>query len=264
MIRCLLIIKLIVLSCWSTSIRAEQIIVSIKPLALIVKAVAPDSADIVTLIPPGASPHTYQLKPTQVIGLSKAKTIYWLNPAIETGLGRQLAKRSNAYQLHLESIQDHGDMHAWMNPTWALKQASRIVKEQNWPTDKLAQFTSALQASTKQWQQQTASIGDQPVVVAHDAFNHWRSWANFNQVAVVQPSAEHPAPASHLFDVDQMLQAMNHSCIVIEPSTPERTKRFLAAYNLPMVSVDIIGYSADSYQQLMQQIADGLSRCATQ
>lgn len=260
--RCLfLLVTLLAIAC-APAPKAEQVVVSVHPLALAIEQVAPKQVTVSSLIPPGASPHTYQLRPTQIMQLGNVKTVYWINPGIETGLGKQLAKRDNAKQLHRGEITDHGDMHMWLDPAWVLSVLETIVAEQNWPTEPLEQLKATINDEQTLWQQSTEALGDMPIVVAHDAYNHWRAWAPFNQVAVVQPSAEHPAPAAHLFEVDQLLQGLNHSCILIEPTTPERTRRFLTAYDLPLVTIDIVGRQATSYVQLMQSIASQLATCA--
>ena len=43
------------------------------PQAGFVEAVAGELVDIVVMVPPGASPHTYEVTPEQMVALSKAR-----------------------------------------------------------------------------------------------------------------------------------------------------------------------------------------------
>lgn len=68
-----------------------QLVTSIKPLELLVRAVATDDTTVTTLVPAGASPHTYQMRPSQRRALEAAERIFWVGPDMETFLVRLLS-----------------------------------------------------------------------------------------------------------------------------------------------------------------------------
>ena len=72
-------------------VSAANIVTSIKPLELLVKAVAGDEANVTTLVPPGSSPHNYSMKPSQRRALENADAIFWVGPEMETFLNRLLS-----------------------------------------------------------------------------------------------------------------------------------------------------------------------------
>jgi zinc transport system substrate-binding protein len=72
-------------------VSAANIVTSIKPLELLVKAVAGDDANVTTLVPPGSSPHNYSMKPSQRRALENADAIFWVGPEMETFLNRLLS-----------------------------------------------------------------------------------------------------------------------------------------------------------------------------
>lgn len=74
-------------------VSAANIVTSIKPLELIVKAVAGDEANVSTLVPAGSSPHNYNMKPSQRRALEQADVIFWVGPEMETFLNRLLSGR---------------------------------------------------------------------------------------------------------------------------------------------------------------------------
>lgn len=142
-----------------------KVVTSIKPLELLVRAIAPE-AQVTTLVPPGSSPHTYSLRPSQRQALSAADAIFWVGPDMETFLERLLTspefrQRSHALQQGLipghegEALHDHdhdadthdaeaahhdedhdehghshdhgdNDPHLWVDPALALDMARQI------------------------------------------------------------------------------------------------------------------------------------------
>jgi len=74
----------------STAARDLQIVSSIKPVDLIARAIAPPGTEFTTLVPPGSSPHTYQMKISQRRALNEADLILWMGPDLENFLTRTL------------------------------------------------------------------------------------------------------------------------------------------------------------------------------
>lgn len=63
-----------------------RVVVSIKPLHSLVAAVMADIARPHLLLPPGASPHAYALKPSDARALTGADMIVWIGPGLESFL----------------------------------------------------------------------------------------------------------------------------------------------------------------------------------
>ncbi|TBW48621.1 ABC transporter substrate-binding protein [Marinobacter halodurans] len=63
-----------------------HVVTTIHPLSLLARAIAPDNIEITTLVPAGASPHTYQLRPSDRRALANADLILWVGPDMETFL----------------------------------------------------------------------------------------------------------------------------------------------------------------------------------
>lgn len=70
---------------------SPRVVTSIKPLELLTRAVATDDTEVTTLVPAGASPHTYQMRPSQRRALESADRIFWVGPDMETFLVRLLS-----------------------------------------------------------------------------------------------------------------------------------------------------------------------------
>lgn len=76
------------------SAQAEvRVLTSIKPLQLIAAAVQDGVGEPDVLLPPGASPHHYALRPSDVRRVRDADLLYWIGPDMEAFLPRVLESR---------------------------------------------------------------------------------------------------------------------------------------------------------------------------
>ncbi|MDE2036330.1 MAG: zinc ABC transporter substrate-binding protein, partial [Pseudomonas sp.] len=71
-----------------------RVLTSIKPLQLIAAAVQDGVAIPEVLLPPGASPHNYALRPSDVRRVQSVDLLYWIGPDMESFLPRVLKGRS--------------------------------------------------------------------------------------------------------------------------------------------------------------------------
>ena len=152
-------LRFLLLSCLSLlalSAQAQvQILTSIKPLQLIAAAIQDGQGEPQVLLPPGASPHYFVLRPSDAKRLDNADLFYWIGPDLENFLPRLLKQRSQPSvaaqdlpDLHLQYFaeahahdHDHGhaliehdhahqpgtvDAHLWLDPHNAELIAQRI------------------------------------------------------------------------------------------------------------------------------------------
>ncbi|MNQ43184.1 High-affinity zinc uptake system protein ZnuA precursor [compost metagenome] len=93
-----------------------RVLTSIKPLQLIAAAVQDGVGSPEVLLPPGASPHHYALRPSDVRRVSEVALLYWVGPDLESFLPRVLAARSQpsvaVQDLPGMHLRHFGDSHA--------------------------------------------------------------------------------------------------------------------------------------------------------
>ncbi|MCF5706692.1 zinc ABC transporter substrate-binding protein ZnuA [Pseudomonas syringae] len=82
---------LLAVSCAQAEVK---VLTSIKPLQLIAAAVQDGVGTPEVLLPPGASPHNYALRPSDVRRVRDVQLLYWIGPGMETFLPRVLQGRS--------------------------------------------------------------------------------------------------------------------------------------------------------------------------
>ena len=98
------------------SAQAEvRVLTSIKPLQLIAAAVQDGVGEPEVLLPPGASPHHYALRPSDVRRVREADLLYWIGPDMEAFLPRVLSSRDKPQVAMQElpgmTLRHFGDSH---------------------------------------------------------------------------------------------------------------------------------------------------------
>ena len=103
------------LAAGNTALAEVRVLTSIKPLQLIAAAVQDGLGTPEVLLPPGASPHHYALRPSDVRNLREADLLYWIGADLESFLPRVLAGRSKpsvaVQDLAGMSLRHFGDSH---------------------------------------------------------------------------------------------------------------------------------------------------------
>lgn len=84
---------------------APRVVASIPPVHALVGEVMAGVAEPILLVPPGTSPHGYQMRPSEAAALQEAQLVVWVGPDLETYLVRPLASLAGgARQLQLTAV----------------------------------------------------------------------------------------------------------------------------------------------------------------
>ncbi len=256
------------LSLWGFSAQAQvQILTSIKPLQLIAAAVQDGQGEPHVLLPPGASPHYFVLRPSDAKRLDKADLFYWIGPDLENFLPRLLQQRSQpsvAVQslpgLHLQyfaQAHQHGDedehddhlvqhdhahapgavdAHLWLLPHNARVIAERISSDLSEldPSNadhyaaNLHAFTQRLNTLDQQLKAKLEPLQGKSFFVFHEAFNYFEQAYGLAHAGVFALSSELQPGAKHVSLMRNRLQQAGPSCVFSEPPMQPRLAYTLA------------------------------------
>ncbi|MFQ2006612.1 zinc ABC transporter substrate-binding protein ZnuA [Aeromonas veronii] len=153
----------------SLPVRAIEVLTSIKPLGFIAAAITDGVSEPKVLLPTGASPHDFSLRPSDIRNINKAGLVVWVGPELEGFMAKPLASHPHALALtqvegmplfnyatqdshdshdhddHEHAAHEHGDReqdegheghhhegvdpHIWLGPTQAKVIAKAIASE---------------------------------------------------------------------------------------------------------------------------------------
>lgn len=278
-----------------------NVVASVKPLQLIAAGVLGDLAQPQVLIPPGASPHHYALKPSDRRKLGQADLLLWIGPELELFLEKSLATsqvetltlipedphREESAAEHAAHAEDedevvgHGDHHhsgvdphLWLDPIEALKAAEQLATRlgQLYPAHKaqldknLLSFSRELIAVDQRLSAQLTPLQGKGFFVFHDAYGRFMERYQLKMLGAFTVDPGRPVGTRHLSKIRDQLQANAAVCVFGEP-------QFKAAVVKAVVDDLPVGYgeldplaldapvSAQGYTEYLQQLGDQVSQC---
>ncbi len=92
----------------STAVRAVEVTVSIKPIHSLVAGVMGEIGTPNLLVVGAASPHSYQMRPSDAVTLTNSDLVVWVGEHLEAFLDRPIANLST--KAHIMTLKDHPDI----------------------------------------------------------------------------------------------------------------------------------------------------------
>lgn len=222
-----------------------QIVTSLKPIELIVRAVATDDMKVTSLVGPGDSPHNYALQPSQRRALDQADVIFWVGPGMETFLIKLLdseefhdrvyalaegSESSTESDHHHDHHHDHNhgdgeDPHYWLDPAWAAAKASEIRDiladmegaDQEQLSANLAAFENSVSNAETTIKRDLEPLRDVDLFTYHDAFRRFIEHYELSLTGVLTANPELSPGARHLAEIQKQLREAQRPCLMTEP-----------------------------------------------
>lgn len=274
------------LSSLATNASAKpQILVSIKPLGLILQEIAGDKIALDQLLPDQASHHDYPMKMSDHRRLRSADLVVWIGPELESFLARPLANISVQKQMAIMDIADlewpdsdhefhdahhHSkDPHLWLNPENTVKISQALAKRlgnidaehADYYHENANKFIKAVGKLDQEIQNQMKPVQDQGFAVYHQAYGHFVSRYHLKELGYLTLTPERKSGAKHLATLYTAL-AREGKCIFAEPLMDKsKIEKIARQHQLRVGYLDVMGIEAANYAQLMQSISDNFSAC---
>jgi len=288
-----------VLALWnSVSVATDvNVLASIRPLQLIAKSVLPGEVDV--LLPMGATPHDYSLRPSDLRRIQQADIIIWLGAEFEPYLAALVAKRqaqSTSVEIidlstlpslerlpirplmaghHHEPDDDHDDHHEAIDPHlwWSSHNGLIVAREVVATMNRLSpQTAEPLQKKLRQLEKQLKVtlqhyqkiLQETPPVfiLFHDGLQYVEHALNISSTAriVVDPSLK--PGIKTVLALKKKIAASDVRCVLLEPNTNTALLKKLQT-NKPLrsVIVDPMGWDVDDYQMMLKNAYQKLSAC---
>lgn len=285
----------------ATPLAAEtpRVVTDIAPVQSLVAQVMKGVGEPGLLVRPGASPHDYNLRPSEAQMLSDADVVIWvghsITPWLEESLptiapGATSVELLDAEGTHLlpnREAEDHGngtpdgdahdhdayDPHAWLDPenarAWVRMIAEDLARRDPEHAEtylrNAADAEIALTDLETRIGAQLASI-DGGFVTFHDAFQYFESRFGVSSHSSLSASdARSPGPA-RIAALRDEVQAAGITCLFAEPQfNPDRVKTLADDLGLRAGTLDPIGADLtpgpELYGRVLTGIAEDLAAC---
>ncbi|WP_434704423.1 zinc ABC transporter substrate-binding protein ZnuA [Pseudomonas sp. Z1-12] len=274
-----------------------KVLTSIKPLQLIAAAVQDGVAVPEVLLPPGASPHHYALRPSDVRKVQSVDLLYWIGPDMEGFLPRVLNGRtlpSIAVQelpglklrhfaqdsaSHEDHDHDEGDdhdhdhrpgtvdAHLWLSPHNARVIAARMAADLSAADpanaaryqNNLKGFNQRLDALDTRLKTRLAGVAGKPYFVFHEAFDYFEDNYGLKHAGVFAVAAEVQPGAQHVAAMRTRLQAVGKTCVFSEPPLrPRLAETLVAGLPVKLAELDALGGYTPATAQGYEQLLEKL------
>lgn len=267
-----------------------KVAVTIFPLADFVKNVAGDKVDVIILIPPGASPHTYDPKPGQVAEAAEARLLvvngagldFWVEEKIVKASGGDILVLDASLALAVEGLliadddhdhdhghggHDHGGVnpHTWLDPVLAQKQVQAIAQalamidpdNRDFYIDKAAHYIEDLKELDEEIGGMVEGWSSREYVSLHPAWTYFASRYGLVEAAVIQKSPGQDPTLPETKAIIDLVQSHGIKAIFAEPQTVSQAAYSIAGdTGATVIVLDPIGgpdiEDRDSYLDLMR------------
>lgn len=225
-----------------------KVAATIFPLADFSKQVGGKLVQVETLVPPGASPHTYEPTPSQVEFIAQARVLVsnglgleeWLSKAIEKAARSDLVKVVVAEEIpknelirvegaHGKEHEEHGheiyDPHVWMDPLLAIQLVEAIAEG----------FASANAANAREYQEnarkyierlkeldgriraRTSKFRERKFVAFHSSLTYFARRYELQQVASIEELPGKEPSAKTIGEILSLMRQEGVKVIFVEP-----------------------------------------------
>jgi len=254
------------------------------PIADIAENIGGGHFDIVLIVPPGASPHTFEPRPENIVELSRASEILsighgsddWVAVISDT-LDIPFTPLDNGIDLICDDADEHGDEHGdgcdphyWLDVSNAEKMATQIrdimIKED--PdnalvyNDNARDYISQLEKLDNEIKEEV-SEGPQNLIGFHDSWRYFARRYELNIVGSFQASPGREPSVSDIKKLSDLVAEYGVKKVFKDPQLSESAvKQFTSDLDLEIGILDPLGGidGRDSYIQLMKFNADSISQ----
>jgi zinc transport system substrate-binding protein len=247
---------------------------SIAPLADFAQQVGGDYVQVITLVPPGASPHTYELTPAQAEQVAKANVLvlngveleYWADKLVQSAGNPNLIVVDTSQGIEImagEAAGAGGNPHIWLDPRNAIVQVEHIRAAllRADPAHADHYRANAKRYSAELWEldreiaNEVATWSSRQFIAFHPAWVYFARRYGLEQAAVIERSpGREPSPAE-VARIVETARRIEAKAIFAEPQFSAKAAQTIAEESGARVFfLDPLGSSLDdpSYLNLMR------------
>lgn len=246
---------------------------TIFPIHDIVRTIGGENIEAQLILPPGASPHTFELSPSDILRLQNTKLIFTIGHGIDNWsiaiadtspdievitLDQNIPLRNSAdlneqYEALINNAPSSvisNDPHYWLSPNNAIIMAKTISTKLSqldpahtldYKTNYL-NFSNELETKIKKWQAQINNLPNRSIITFHDAFYYFAETFDLQIIATFEPSAGREPTARYMDTLTREIKKYNITTLFLEPQLyTESMRQFAKDNKLSLWTLDPIG-----------------------
>lgn len=268
----------------STAGPTPTVAATIFPVADIARNVAGEDVHVALLLPPGASPHTFEPSPSTLRTVTDASAVYAVGHGLDGWIGRLAEdsgtdvvtvdsgialRRFNPEKMHSAEGNDVHDAadgavdpHYWLDVrnakrmarTIAADLASRFPERSDAFARRLSAYELRLEGTDASIRAMLAGASETPMVTLHDAWYYFGDAYGLDIAGTFEPAPGREPTPQYLAALGRAVAESGARVLYTEPQMPTSTlEPFLKDHGLTVAVLDPLGGSDDhaSYIDLM-------------
>lgn len=261
------------------------IVATIAPLQMIAREIAGETVPVLLLAPPGASAHTFELRPSQAEEIARASCLLYVHDDLDGWAARVPARARiqvfdfvpaearlpnpegiAAHSEKHEHVHGEADPHFWSDPVLTGIVAERLAGKLGTLMPSLAdrfmqnaeRFKEKMRALDETIRVEMAHCTGKSVILMHPSWNYFLHRYGIALAAVVEPAPGREPGPQYMERLTRTAKDQQVRAIFAEPQLPPGPARALAeAAGLPLRSLDPYGgvSGRETYESLIRSNA---------
>lgn len=238
-----------------------------------VRAIAGDKAEIVTLLPAGANPHTFELAPSLIKKLDGSAVIFTIGKGFDEWISGVSDNLPSTELINLnrgiEIIQ--GDPHYWLSISNAKLLVQNIAEtlirlnpaESETYQANLSRYLDRLDMTETEIRSKMSGLEQKKIITFHDGWRYFARDYGLEVAATVESHEGNEPTPRQLANLEKTIRNNHIKVLFTEPAVSEPLAESICRdFNLRLVALDPFGTEdkEDSYIQLMLENADRVAR----
>jgi zinc transport system substrate-binding protein len=243
-----------------------EIITSIKPLALIVKSVVGTSCTVSFIMSPYSNPHTFQLKPSDVIKMDKANLIILVGNNFESWSSKikeRFGKKVILLQSGVMSSIIRNNPHFWIDPVYAsyladivYSKLSKNIREES--MNSYLKFKINLIKESEKILQLTKNVKNRHFLAVHPAFFYMFKRYGF-EVRSVASGGDSSISSKEIINLLKYSRKYNIKKIfAVDGLSIKLAQPLIESGKLKLIYVDFLSRNQNDYIGYLDNIAKSL------
>lgn len=232
-----------------------KVVSSIYPISSLIQKVGGDQVEVVTLLPLGASPHTFEPRAREIKAFSQAKVFFavgagldfWAKKlvtsaspellVVDLSQGLPLIEEAEEHEEHVPSTGGkHYNPHYWLDPVLAQKMAEKIAltlsqadpRNRDYYQQRLGETQKELAALDQEIRAVTKQFTIREFISFHPAWTYFARRYNLKQAGVIETSPGKEPTAKELAAIIAAAKKAKVRAIFAEPQFSPKAAEAIA------------------------------------
>jgi zinc transport system substrate-binding protein len=248
-----------------------KIVATIPPLADFARQIGGDRVEVTTLLPPGASPHTFEPTPSLANAAAQADLVlrigldldHWVQGLLPAEVPVITAAELEGIEIITETGHHEGaNPHIWLDPLYAEIVSTAIAEElvridpqgEKTYQKNLAAFLAKLDSLHALIQRTVEAFSSKKYVSFHPAWPYFARRYRLERVAVIaEAPGKEPTPR-HLEEVVKTIKTSGAKAVFAEPQLlPKAAEVIAEEAGVEVLFLDPLGKENEGYIDLMER-----------